>query len=261
MKKNHCAPLIFLFLAFSAPVSNAAEPDTLFVADISRDTAGESPKEWVNVLPPKQKVYTNFTVEYLETGPYIRAVSNSADSWIEREPGNLDISQYPVIEWEWMVDVFPAAEWERNASEDDFAIHLELVFDYRGGSANPLYLIRKGLITSLFRHNPPVLILSYVWSVGVPVDKDYRSPEDDRIIVIPVESGSSVIRRWFHETRNVHADLTRLLPGEKHLVLKKIRIRSDTDNSGSKAESGIRNIRFIKRAATPGGKMRGYGRE
>lgn len=254
MKKIFLAPLFFFFLTCAAYGSTAVEPDTLLVADISRDTAGETPKEWENVLPPKHRVYTNYMVGYMESGPYIKAVSNSAGSWIEHGMGDFDISRYQVMEWEWMVSVFPEVEWERNASEDDFSIRVELVFDYRGSASNPLNLIRKGLITSLFRHNPPVLILSYVWSVGVPVDTDYRSPEGDRIRVIPVESGSLTVRHWFRETRNVHTDLTRLLPGEKHLVLKKIRIRCDTDNSGTRAESGIRNIRFIRHAPAAGGK-------
>lgn len=249
MEKNTFALFVFLFLACATPVSHAAEPDTLFVADISRDTASETPKGWVNVLAKKQRIYANYTVEYLTSGPYIKAASNSAGSWIERDMGDLDISRYPVMEWEWMVNSFPEVEWERNASQDDFAIRLELVFDYRGSASNPLNFIRKGLITSLFRHNPPVLVLSYVWSVGVPVDAVYRSPEAYPVTVIPIESGLFAVRRWFHETRDVRADLTRILPGEKHLALKKIRIRSDTDNSGTKAESGIRNI-YLRRRAT-----------
>lgn len=253
MRNISFAPLFFLFLMCSALGVGAAEPDTLSVADISRDTAGETPKDWTNVLPKKQRIYTDYTVDYLETGPYIKAVSNSASSWIERDAGNLDISLFPTMEWEWMVDVFPKVEWERNPGEDDFAIRVESSH-YPGSALNPLYLMRKGLITSLFLHNPPTLILSYVWSVGVPIDTDYRSPESDRMVVIPVESGSFTVRRWFHERRDVRADLKRLLPGEKHLILKKIRIRSDTNNSGTRAESGIRNIRFIRKAPETGGK-------
>lgn len=253
MKKILFLPLFFLFTACAVSVSSAAEPDTLLVADISRDTAGETPGEWLNVLPKKHRVYTNYTVEYLETGPYIKAASNSAGSWIERDMDELDISLYPVVEWEWMVNVFPDVVWERNGSEDDFAIRVELVFDYRGGVSNPLNLLRKGLVTTLFRHNPPVLVLSYVWSVGVPVDVGYQSPEGGKVTVIPVESGSFTVRRWFRETRDMRADVKRFLSGEKNLILKKIRIRSDTDNSGTKAESGIRNIRFFRRPPETGG--------
>jgi hypothetical protein len=255
MRKFPIAPLFFFFLACSAPCWGADEPDTLFVADISRDTAGVTPKEWTNVLPEKQRVYTEYTVDYTDKGPYIKAVSNSASSWIEKDMGNFDIGSHPILEWEWMVSLFPLVEWERNSGEDDFAIRIEFEFDYRGSRLNPLYLMRKGLITSLFLHNPPVVTLSYVWSVGVPVGTDYKSPESSRMEVVPVESGSFTVRRWFRERRDVLADLKRLQPGEKHLVLKKIRIRSDSESSGTKAESGIRNIVLIRRdVSQPAGK-------
>ena len=39
--------------------------------------------------------------------------------------------------------------------------------------------------------------------------------------------------------------MKRLAPEEKKLVLKKIRIRCDTEDSRSKAESGIRNMVLI----------------
>jgi len=144
-----------------------------------------------------------------------------------------------------MVSSFPKVEWERNKDEDDFAIRVELVFDYKGNAFNPIYLMRKGLITYLFRNNPPALVLSYVWAAEVPVDKDYLSPESHTTSVIPLESGVYTVRRWLTERRDIAADLRRAMPGDTNLALKAIRIRCDTDNSGSSAESGVRNIRFI----------------
>jgi len=242
-----------LILFTGLPVISAAgaedPPDTLLVADISHDTAGENPKAWENMLAPGQRLYANYTVDYDRSGPFIHAVSNTAGSWIERDVGEIDPAQYPTMAWEWMVRRFPEVEWERNAGEDDFAIRLELVFDYRGSPWSPLNIMRKGLITTLFRHRPPALVLSYVWSADVPADIPYQRPESDRLTVIPIESGVFTTGRWMHERRDIAADLKRLLPEERHLVLKKIRIRCDTDDSGSTAESGIRAVRFFKAPA------------
>ncbi len=241
---------LFLTLAIIQPATTAscareAQPDTIEVTDISRDTTGKTPSGWENVLGKKQRLYTEYTVEYDNKGPYVRAVSRSAGSWIERPLRGIDIRHFAWLEWDWMVSSFPKVEWERNKDEDDFAIRVELVFDYKGNAFNPIYLMRKGLITYLFRNNPPALVLSYVWAAEVPVDKDYLSPESHTTRVIPLESGVYTVRRWLTERRDIAADLRRAMPGDTNLALKAIRIRCDTDNSGSSAESGVRNIRFI----------------
>lgn len=234
-------------ILLSVPASSAkeAQPDTIAVTDISRDTAGNIPSGWENVLAKKQRMYTEYTVEYDNNGPYVRAVSRSAGSWIERPLRGIDIRRHAWLEWDWMVSSFPKVEWERNKGEDDFAIRVELVFDYRGNAFNPIYLMRKGLVTYLLRRNPPALVLSYVWAAEVPVDKDYQSPESLTTRVIPLESGIFTVRRWLTERRDIAADVRRAMPGDTNLVLKAIRIRCDADNSGSSAESGVRNIRFV----------------
>ena len=242
-------PAAVLFLSSAAVTASAdsAPPDTIVVADVSRDTAGESPKEWENILGKKQRVYGNYTVEYDPSGPGIHARSNSAGSWLERGAGEIDPAVHPFLEWEWMVSSFPDVEWERNTGEEDFAVRLELVLGYRGSGWNPLNIMRRGLLTSLFNRKAPVLVLSYVWSVGVPVDTGFEAAGTKRTMIVPVESGSFSPRRWFRERRDIRADINRYLPGEKSIVVKRIRIRSDTDDSGSTAESGIRNIRFVKK--------------
>jgi hypothetical protein len=247
MGKYILAPCVFLLFSALSSVSPAQEPDTLYCADISRDAVAETPKEWTNVLAKKQRVYANYTVEYLETGPYIRAESNSAGSWIERDMADIDPAEYPVMQWDWMTEIFPDVSWERNPTEDDFAIRIEIVYGYRGNPWNPLNIMRRGLISSLFRRSTPVLVVSYVWSVGVPVGISYQSPESNPVTVIPVESGTSIIRRWLHESRDINVDLERIMPKELNLGIESIRIRSDSDNSGSRAAAGIKNIRFIHR--------------
>ena len=232
---------LFLFIC-SSPLF-ADIPDTLFVADLSRDAVGECPKGWERVVPPKQYSSTSYTVEYTGTGPYIHTSSNSTGSWIELSLNDIDINVYPFIEWDWMVNIFPQLEWERSKKNDDFSIRIELVFDYKGGKT-PLNIIKKGLITSLFKHYPPEMIISYVWAVHVPVDEGYISPSSSRMVVIPIESDTFTIRRWIHEKRDILADYNKYKPDEK-LFIKNIRIRTDTENSGTTADSGVKNILFI----------------
>jgi hypothetical protein len=226
-------------------LSPAAEPDSLLVTDISRDTVDQAPRGWTQDMPKKQKVFTSYMVEYTEKGPYVRATSNSSGSWMDKDMGDLDVRKYPVMVWDWMVNTFPEVEWEKKRDQDDFALRVELLYDYPGGGRSLWNIIRKGFITSLFRGNPPMLTVSYVWSVGVPTGEEYRSPSAEKTVVVPVESGNTLVRRWVHQERNIRDDLKRMAPEEKNLVLKKIRIRCDTENSHSKAEGGVRNIVLI----------------
>ena len=244
MKNSYVA--LISFLLFFPLRSAAAVPDSLLVSDISRDTVDQAPAGWTQDLSKNQRVFTNYMVEYMEKGPYIRAASNSAGSWLEKDMGDLEVRNYPVLEWDWMVVAFPEVEWEKKLESDDFAIRLELIYDYPGGARSIWNMIKKGLITSLFRGNPPMLTVSYVWAVGVPVGEEYYHSASNRIAVVPVESGNTLLRRWVHQQRNIRDDLKRLAPEEKNLVLKKIRIRCDTEDSRSKAESGIRNIVLIE---------------
>ncbi len=182
--------LAAISLLYSPSFAEDAPPDTIRIADISHDSTGKTPAGWENVLGKKQRAYTDYTVEYDNGGPYIRAISRSAGSWIERPLKDIDISRYPFLEWDWMVSSFPKVEWERNKDEDDFAIRVELVFDYRGNALNPLYLMRKGLITYFFRHNPPALVLSSVWGRRGPGRQGLSEPEIHTTRIIPSNRAS-----------------------------------------------------------------------
>jgi len=218
-----------------------AEPDTLSILDTVNYSLGELPEPWKHILPPKHYAYTNFSIVRSINGNYLHAISSGTASRLELDVNDIDISSYPFMEWSWKVDEFPETEWEMNKSDDDFAVRIELIYDYKGGKKNILNIIRKGLLTSIFKRYPPELIISYVWSDNVPFDKPYQSPESKRMIIIPIESDIGLVGRWLQERRNIKADLDKFKNG-KNLVLKKIRIRSDTDNTGTVAESGIKKI-------------------
>ncbi len=216
-------------------------PDTLKVIETFNLQPGAPPEEWEHILPKKHRIYTNYSVERSIDGTFLLARSNSTGSWLELDMDDIDLNNYSTMEWQWKIDIFPDVMWENEPSSDDFALRIELVYDYKGSNKNILNIIRKGLITSIFKLYPPELIISYVWSVNVPSYKPYTSPNSSRITIIPIESNDVIKNRWIKEKRNIKKDLE-LLSGSQKLVLKKIRIRSDTDNSSSLAKSGLKYI-------------------
>ena len=144
-----------------------------------------------------------------------------------------------------MVNQFPETEWENDKDNDDFAIRIELVYDYKGGKKNILNIIRKGIFRSIFRRYPPELIISYVWSLNVPPEESYQSPNDRRTMIVPIESDVAMQGRWVHETRNILNDLVSFHGEKTPLDLKKIRIRADTESVPTIAESGVQFIYLI----------------
>ena len=241
----------FLFIIFAvsflcdSPLSFGDEPDTLRIFDASTVPLGELIAPWKHILPKKQKAYTNFSVVRSAEGPYLRAISSNTSSWLEIDVDNIDIEHYSTMEWMWKVDRFPESEWEMNPAEDDFAIRIELVYDFKGGAKNILNIIRKGLFTSILKKYPPELIVSYVWSLNVPFDKQYVSPENKRMIIIPIESDTALKGRWIREKRRLRENHDTFKGTTNPLFLKKIRIRSDTEDLPSIAESGLKYIYLI----------------
>jgi len=241
---KHKILFTLLLLSYFSHQTYGSEPDTLRIIDINGESLGKPPEKWEHILPKNHRVYTNYAVIRSIDGPYLRARSNSTGSWLEMNLDNIDVTKFNVMVWQWKVDKFPDVEWEQESSNSDFALRIELVYDFKGGYKNPLNIIRKGLITSIFKRYPPELVISYVWAVNVPSGKPYVSPNSNHTIVIPVESSKYIKSRWIREKWDIEKDLKNLYK-DRDLVLKKIRIRSDTDDSSSITESGLKYIYFI----------------
>lgn len=234
-----------LFLALSSSAL-AQEADTLTIIDIPANMSTDIPDDWRHILPAKQRAYTNFSVEKGQEEAWLRAMSSGTSSWLEKDADELDTSLYPVMEWRWMVNQFPGTGWEMSRKNDDFAIRIELVYDLRGSRWNLLNMVRKGLITSLFKGYPPELVVSYVWSHNVPADRPYESPSAKRTMIIPVESDVAMQGLWVAESRNIHNDLVSFKGDNTKLVLKSVRIAADTESVPTVSESGLKYIRFIR---------------
>lgn len=243
--KLHIIFSIFISLLLTA-TAFAAEPDTLSIFDAEDVGVGTLPENCTHILPKGHLVYTDYSVERSIDGNYLRARSVSAGSYLEFDLGEIDVEEYSILRWQWKADAFPEIEWEKQPANDDFTLRVELVYDFKGTPRNPLNLIRKGLVTALIKWYPPEKIVSYVWAVNVPIGEAYDSPNEKRTVVIPIESSEYIVNRWMTEEIDVRSDIESAYP-ESKLYLKKIRVRADTDHTGSIAESGLKYISLIRR--------------
>ena len=242
-KSGRVSVIFFFFIITSQYLcgSTCAENTSGIIFDLSETLDNNFAENWQHILPKKQKAYTNYIVDHEENRTILLLRSGGTGSWIEKDLGEIDIRKYPRMEWTWMVNQLPEVDWEQEKSDDDFAIRIELVFDHKGSAFNIINMFKKGLFRTVFKHGKPELIISYVWARRVPAEKSYISPEDSRIIVFPIESGSGKPGLWMDESRDISEDL-KIFTQDTRIVLKKIRIRSDTDNSLSNAESGLKKL-------------------
>lgn len=225
-------------------------PDTLTVFDIQTANSRDIPGTWEHILPRANRAYTNYSIEERSGQRYLRAMSSGTGSWLEMDMKDLDPEVYPILEWEWMVNQFPVTTWEMNKKNDDFAIRIEFVYDIKGSRWNILNMMRKGLITSFFKNYPPELIISYVWSLNVPAGKPYQSPSAKNTMIVPIESDVAMQGRWVRERQNVLNDYTAFKTKKAKHVLKKIRIRADSESVPTVSESGLTYMRLLKAQET-----------
>jgi hypothetical protein len=104
---------------------------------------------------------------------------------------DVDVSQAPVLSWEWKAVTLPEQGDIRGEIGDQVA-RVVLMFP-------PRYRPR---------------MLGYVWDTRAPVGTEAHTKQTmlDRWLVV-VRSGSADVGRWVRETRNVERDYTRLFGG------------------------------------------------
>ncbi len=247
MNKGHFLAAVFLTALFLLNPGQSALSDdnaTITVIDLANNPSTSIPDTLRHVMPKKSRFSTNYSIEDGENGLYLRAMSSGTSSWLEMNLDDVDPETIPFMEWQWLVNEFPETEWENRKNEDDYAIRIELVYDRKGSVKNPLNIIRKGLIKSIFKGYPPELVISYVWSKNVPPDESFVSPTSKNTIIIPVESDVAMMGRWVTERRNIFNDYESLWENPANLCIKKIRIKADTESVPSVSESGLKYLRF-----------------
>lgn len=99
------------------------------------------------------------------------------------------------------------------------------------------------LAEALTGERPPYATLMYVWDATLPVGSVIINPRSDRIRKIVVDSGPAKLRQWRDHRRNLAADF-RLAFGEEPGALAAVGVMTDSDNTGSQAQSWYGPVQF-----------------
>ena len=170
---------------------------------------------------------THYTlIDDQATTPYLKAISKQAASGLFFQQ-EIDISEYPYLNWEWRVDQALSPLDETSKDGDDYAARMYVVVD--GG-----FFFWK------------TIALNYVWSSNERTNKEWPNAfAGDNAQMIALQGSDTPIKVWRKEKRNLAQDFKAYF-GQDIDEIDAIAIMTDTDNAQGEAEARYRRIYFSK---------------
>jgi hypothetical protein len=148
---------------------------------------------------------------------------------------NVNLRDYPILNWRWKVNKMPRNGDVRRADRDDQVIQIYVVFSPTGFPE---------------RLNTPVV--GYVWDNEAPKGWSGRSPQIGcgNVRYMVVRNKEDRLKRWHREKRNLHDDFKKLFGDRDDGTLKEtvegIAIFINSQHTRSHAESDICDIYFSR---------------
>jgi hypothetical protein len=149
----------------------------------------------------------------------LRFKSRKSSFALERSV-DMDINQYPVLNWRWKVSELPAGGDFRHYSTDDQAAQVLVAFADRK-------------------------VLTYIWDSSAPKGTfQSASPVPLlHIFALVCQSGAASLNQWAPESHNVAEDFQKAYNHPPTRV-KGIRLQINTQHTGSSAESYFGDVSF-----------------
>ena len=191
-------------------------PLAFFVFDTRTARAGRLPEEWrikVNRGTPEVRVIDE------TQGAVIQLKSRRSSFALERAV-DIDPERLPYLTWRWKVATLPRGGDFRQATTDDQAAQILVVFTDRR-------------------------ILSYLWDSTAPKDTMQSATSIPllHIFAVVCRSGPAELNQWLSESRNLSDDYQKAY-GRRPPRLKGIRLQINTQHTGSSAESYFGDVAF-----------------
>ncbi|MFO8153140.1 DUF3047 domain-containing protein [Thioalkalivibrio sp.] len=138
---------------------------------------------------------------------------------------DIDLTETPVVEWEWRVEETLTGIDETTRDGDDYPARLYLVDESR-----------------LLRWRTRAL--NYVWSSTTERGRDWPNAFASQAHMIAVATGSDAGAGWRTERRNVLEDFRRY-HGHEPGRINAVAVMTDCDNTGQETRAWYGNIRFL----------------
>ena len=238
------------FLCFSIAIclaiveSHAAE-NVIELGIFSKSTPGGAlPEGW---QPQTFKKIDKHTIyELIKDGDttIVKASAKASASGLTK-PLDLDLKDFPILEWRWKVANVIAKGNPKSKAGDDYPARIYLTFKYDPTRVSAWQRTKYGLAKSLYGSYPPHAGINYIWEGKLAVGTVVPNAYTDRLRMIVVESGAAKLNEWQSYRRNVYEDYKQAF-GEEPPKVSGIAIMTDTDNTGESATAFYGDIRLRK---------------
>jgi len=213
--------LIILIILFSIPLSAKADKDRLIITNFSQGVDEKGvPLGWE--LKEKEGSPI-FRLEKEEDAYVLHLISKNSSFGLTKEI-DVDIKEYPYLNFRWKVKELPSNGDFRKKETDDQAAQIYVVF---------------GRFKSLAK------IVGYLWETTAPKLITGVSPVWNKTRLIVLESGPEKIGKWVWEKRNIYDDY-KLLFDKEPPKANLISIYINSQHTKSSAESYFGEIYFSK---------------
>ncbi len=167
--------------------------------------------------------HTRYQLTDSDRGKVLRADTRNAASGLFKEH-TIDLSKTPYLNWSWRADHVFNGTQERSKQGDDYPARIYVVVS--GG----VFFWRTRAI-------------NYVWSSNQAIGSTWNNAYTGNAKMIAMRSGINPDQPWYHEKRDIRADLKQLF-GEDIREIHAIAVMSDSDNSGQAATAYYGDIYF-----------------
>ena len=224
---------------------NAAEP-VLELAPFSTSTpGGPLPDGWQPQTFKKIDIHTSYDLIKDGETTVIKAIADKSASGLAK-PLDLDLKEYPILEWRWKVANVLAKGDPKLKSGDDYPARIYLTFKYDPTRVTAWQRTKYAFIKAIYGSYPPHAGINYIWESTLPVGTIVPNAYTDRLRMIVVASGAAKLNQWQSYRRNVYEDYKQAF-GEEPPRVSGIAIMTDTDNTGETATAFYGDI--VLRAA------------
>jgi len=238
-------PLLIIFiLAFSFTVFGQSQP-IIEVGKFSAEKVGDGvPTNWKPLTFKKIERHTAYSLVKEDDTVVVKAVAEASASGLIREI-KINPKEYPIVQWRWKVENILKKGNVHQKEGDDYPARLYITFEYDPSRLGFFEKVKYETIKLLYGQYPPIAAINYIWENSAPEGTIVPNPYTDRVMMIVVESGTTKLKQWVNEERNLYEDFMKTF-GKEPPMISGVAIMTDTDNTGESATAYYGDILFKK---------------
>ena len=237
--------ILSLILLPDAILSDALPDAVLVVGKFSNTPEGVAvPVGWEPLTFKKIPRHTRYTLVMESGRVVVKATSESSSSGLIRKI-RIDPKEFSLIEWRWKIlNIYQKGDVTTKEG-DDYPARLYITFESDPADMGLFEKIKYETARLFYGEYPPSSAITYIWESKTPKGSVVSNPYTDRVRMIVVESGDSLLNQWLLEERNVYEDYKSAF-GREPPMISGVAIMTDSDNTGESTTAFYGDIIFKK---------------